>query len=530
MSATIVVTPQPEPPAGTDLLRTAPAAGPSDPAARAHGADFDRDVLHAVRNAAKLGLSLLATWGIALVVKILLPRQVGPAQFGAFNFADAVTAGIFVFASMGIDTWVRKEVATRRDHAVDFHGGLLLLRVALTIVFGAATIAVLAALGKPPEVLRLVAILAAAQFFMAQNGTYGALLHAVGKVDGLSMLNIGTKLVWGVGMVVGLLSGGGIRIVALTMLGSEALRLVALEWLTRRHLPLRFRVDRAATMLAVVGSLPFFVASLSQSLYAKIDVALLSFLASDVEVGWYGAASSVAGMAMLLAPILSWVLLPLSARAEARSAEELTTLTRRAMEMVLAVAVPVTLMIALGADLIVPFLFGEAFLPATLSLRVIAPVFLFTYVGIVTGQTLIGLGRGWLVTRVMLSGLVISPLLNWLLIPRCMTLFGAGGAGVGAAASLILTEAYITVLMTIALGSRAFDERRLVMLGKTAVACLAVVALHAFVPARLGVVRLIADGLVYAALVVAWNAVDYRTLLGFARRAFSRQSTHANPV
>lgn len=529
MSALTVVR---ESPAVADLEPVAASPSPDTRAAagHAHASDFDHDVLHAVRNAGKLGLSLLATWGIALVVKILLPRQVGPGQFGAFNFADAVTSGIFVFASLGIDTWVRKEVATRRDHAIDFHGGLLLLRATLTVVLGVGTVAVLGALGKPPEVLRLVAVLAAAQFFMAQNGTYGALLHAVGKVDGLSMLNIGTKLVWGAGMVVGLLSGGGVQVVALTMLGSEALRLVALETLTRRHLPLRFRVDRRATMLAVVGSMPFFVASLSQSLYAKIDVTLLSFLATDVEVGWYGAASSVAGMAMLLAPILSWVLLPLSARAEARSSEELTTLTRRAMETVLAVAVPVTLMLALGADLIVPFLFGKAFLPATLSLRVIAPVFLFTYVGIVTGQALIGLGRGWLVTGVMLSGLVISPLLNWLLIPRAYALFGPGGAGVGAAASLNLTEAYITVLMTIALGSRAFDRRRLVMLGKMAVACLAVVALHVLMPARLGVVRPIVDALAYAALVVAWGAVDYRTLFGFARRALSRQRSHADPA
>jgi O-antigen/teichoic acid export membrane protein len=517
-----------ETPSGVDLTppRALVPAAPSAAAPRpATGSEFDHDVLHAVRNAAKLGLSLVATWGIALVVKILLPRQVGPGQFGAFNFADAVTSGTFVFASLGIDTWVRKEVATRREQAVGFHGGLLLLRVALTLLLAAITITTLALLGKPTDVLKLVAILSAAQFFMAQNGTYGALLHAVGEVNGLSVLNIATKLVWGAGMVIGLLSGGGIQVVALTMLGSEALKLVALDVLTRRHLPLRLHLDVPATLAAVVGSLPFFITSLSQSLYAKIDVTLLSFLSTDVEVGWYGAASSVAGMAMLLAPILSWVLLPLTARAEARSSEELTTLTRRAMEVVLAVAVPVTLALALGADLIVPLLFGKAFLPATMSLRVIAPVFLFTYVGIVTGQTLVGLGRGWVVTGVMMSGLVLSPLLNWLLIPRCHALLGAGGAGVGAAAALNLTEAYITVVMTLLLGSRAFDRRRFVMLVKTAVVCAAVVALDRIALSHLGWARLMIDGAAYVTLVVAWGAVDHRTILEFARRALTRKKT-----
>ena len=40
------------------------------------------DALLAFRNAVKLGGSLLLTWGIALGVRLLMPRYLGPDAFG----------------------------------------------------------------------------------------------------------------------------------------------------------------------------------------------------------------------------------------------------------------------------------------------------------------------------------------------------------------------------------------------------------------------------------------------------------------
>jgi lipopolysaccharide/colanic/teichoic acid biosynthesis glycosyltransferase/O-antigen/teichoic acid export membrane protein len=489
------------------------------------GRSFDADVTTSVRNAVKLSLSLLATWGIGLVVRILMPRQLGPALYGTFQFADAFTSGLFILVGFGIDTYVRKEVATRREHASTFFGGLLVLQVVLGVVLVIGAVGGLALAGRPPLVLRLVATLALMQIFVVQNTTQTAMLHAVGEVDGLSVLNIGSKLVWGGGVVFGLLTGGGVQAVATAGLVTEVLRLGGLTVLARRHLALRLSVDFRATLAAIAASMPFYLSSLSQALYGRMDVTLLSFLSNDTEVGWYGAAASIAGVSMLLSPIISWVLLPLSARAEARSAHDLAVLTRRSMSLVLAVAIPVTLLLALGADVIVRTLLGPAFGPSVASLRVIAPVFVLTYVGMLSAGTLIGIGRGWAVTAVMLSGLVLSPLLNFALIPYFRTALGAGGAGVGAAAALNVTELYIAVALTSMLGRRAFDRRSLIMLAKTAVISLGIIALDRTLLAPFGIARLAVDLVLYAFFVVAWEAADYKTLLDVVRRLLSRRTS-----
>ena len=487
---------------------------------------LDADVIAGLRNASKLGLSLMGTWGVALVVRVLLPRQLGPALFGAFQFADAFSSALFVLATLGIETYVRKEVAIRREHAAEFYGGVLVLRLVLCILLVIVAVVGLMMAGKPPLVLRLVLVLASMQFFVMQNATYAALLHAVGKVDGLSVLNVASKLIWGGGALVGLLSGGGVVSVATAMLVSEVLKMVGLEVLVRRHFALRPRIDVRATLNVIVGSMPFFATGLSQALAGKINVSLMSFLASDMEIGWYGAASSIAGIAMLLSPLLGWVLLPLTARAESRSSDELTTLTRRAMMLVLTVAVPITLMLGLSADVIVSTLFGSAFTPATLSLRVLAPTFVLTYVGIVSSGALIGQGRSWTVTVILLSGLVLSPLMNWLLIPRTLAALGAGGAGVGAGIALNVTEAFNATALTIALGNRAFDRRARLTLVKMALACVIVVAVDRLALSGYGASRLVADALLYTALVTLWKAGDHMALIRILTQTLRRRTTH----
>jgi O-antigen/teichoic acid export membrane protein len=469
------------------------------------------DVLHSVKNAATLATSLVLTWAVALGVRILLPRYFGPAAFGVFQFADAFTATLFILTSLGLETYVRKEVATRPDHASSFFGGILVVRLALSILLLAVAVLALAAGGKAPGVLKLVIVLGIAQILMTLNGTYAALLHAAAVVGGLSVLNVATKVAWGIGVILVFFFHGGLQAVGVALLLSELVRTIGLARLARRELHLRISLDVRATTGVIVAALPFFLAQIAQTVYAKIDISIMSFITNDTEVGWYGAASNLAGLSMLLSPLIGWVLLPLTSRALARSQDELTLVTRRAMELILITAIPITLFLALGADVIVDIVFGAPFAPAARSLRVLAPMFVLTYAAIVSASILVRLERGWAVTFISISGMVVTPLLDLLLIPRFVAAFGRGGGGIGAATALMITEIYTTVILTWLLGDRAFDRRSVVVLYKTLAICGVVVLLN-YVLSPLRGWRLLVDGAVYIFLVVAWKAADLRAL------------------
>lgn len=506
------------PDAGTRPVPIADAAGPTgdDAAPAQHRHALRRDVRGAMRDAAKLGASLIGTWAIGLAVRMYIPRHLGPAAFGGFQFADAFTTTALMFASLGVDTYTRKEVASRREHASDFFGGTLLMRMALSAVVLVVGVQALRAAGKPDDVLRLVVILGLAQVLLNLNTMYASMLQGVGRVSGLSVWNVASKVGWGLGIALAFLGGWGVTGVAVAMLASEAVKTGALAVLARRHVGLQFRVDMAASTAVVRASLPFFAANVAQMVYSKVDVSIMSFLASDTEVGWYGAASTIAGMSMLLSPLIGWVLLPLSSRAAARSQEELMLVSRRSMELILAVAVPTSLLLYVGAGPIVALAFGPAYAPAAAALRLLAPTFVLTYAAMVSATVLIRLERPWALSVVTMSGMVLSPALNLVFIRYGMRSYGQGGAGIGAAAALVLTELYAAGLLAWLVGRHGVDGRLGRVVARTAAVC-AVVLVVDWLCAGLGVWRLALDAVLYAVGVVVSGAVNVRELIALAR-------------
>lgn len=487
------------------------------------------DTLRSIRNTLALGGSLVATWTVALGVRLVLPRHLGPESFGAFQFADAYTAAFFVITSLGVETYIRKEVTIRKGHASDFIGGLLVLRLVMSVLVIAVMTALMHAAGRPASLLRLVLFFAAYQFFSGLNEAGAALLHAAGAVDGVALLNVGTKLVWGAGILGALAMGAGVEGVAVALAASEALKTGALLVLARRHLDLKLGIDLPRTLAVVSASLPFYLNYLAHTVYGRLDVSLMSFLTNHTEVGWYGAAQNLAGVALLITPLMGWVLMPMFSRAAARSEQQLDMLVRRTLEAVLSAAVPVSLLLGLGADVLIPTVFGRAFAPAVGSLRILAPMFILTYAAMVASTALIRLERGWAVTAISLSGLGANALLNFFLIPACWEAFGRGGAGIGAASTLVTTEAAVTALMLIFLGGRAFDRRSVMTLGKTALACLVVIAAHHLM-AGLGPARIAADALLYVGLVVAFKAVRIREAVDVVRLAIRQKASYAGTV
>jgi O-antigen/teichoic acid export membrane protein len=464
------------------------------------------DTLAAITNALKLGASLVATLGIAVAVKFLMPRYLGPTSFGTLSFADGFTGTFFLALNLGAEAYVRKEISVRPAHASDFLGGTLVLRAALTMgIFGIMAL-VMNATGRSPEVRALVYLFGAAQFFVSVNATLSALLHARGRVGGMSVLAVATKVVWAAGVGAAIATGAGLWGFAAAYLASESVESVVLFALAKRHLALVFRVDAVATKSMIVSSLPYFLNVCATGAYGKLDVTLLGILGVGKEVGWYVAAATTAGLTLLVTPLIDWVLTPVFARGASRSREDLFAHVRQATEPILTVAIPVSLFISVGADLWLRLLFGHAYAPATLALRILAGSSVVIYVAIVYALTLIMLERAWTLTLISVAALIVNVLLNVLLIRRSMTLFGEGGGGAGCALAALGTHVFAAVAMMAVVGRQAFDQRMVRMVAKSLAACVLVVVVDRLT-ARLGWGRMVVDVVVYLTVVVATGAL-----------------------
>ncbi|MEO6238625.1 MAG: oligosaccharide flippase family protein [Vicinamibacterales bacterium] len=501
-----------------------------------------KEAAMAARNSVTLASAVLASWAVGLVGRLIIPRYLGPQHFGAFQFADYCASSFFVISVLGIDTYIRKEVGRRREHASEFFGGLLLLRLAASAVAMALMFAMLILSHKPVHVMRLVAIFSAYQVFAILNTSFGAMLSSIGAVKGASIANVLTKMLWAGGIVAVALAGWRAEAFALTLVAAEIVKSLLLLRLVRRAVGLRFQIDPVATRDVVISSLPFWVVSITGTLYITADITLMAFRATEIEVGWYGAATSLVNVTMILAPVIHDVFLPMSSLAAARSSEELNTLARRAFEVLIGLVTPIAVFAGLAADFLVYGIFGDRFAPAVMIFRLLCPVLFLVYVSILPALLLTRLDRGWTVTWVSIAVLSLNLALNWFAIPWGSRLLGAGGAGIAAAVVWFVCEAANVATFTVILSDRLFDRRNLTVIGKTAGAAAAVLTVHHVWGSS--VLSFAGCAVLYSALVVATGAVRVAELRAVAarriryrregRRSMSeptkRQTTHAGTM
>jgi len=423
------------------VASTALAAAPVHPAARATGGT---EGVAATRNALTLGTTMLAGMAVSLLVRLSMVRVLGPELFGQFRFAEIAAEMIFVGLTLGVDTLLRREAALDPARARGLLRALLVLRVVGGAILMTVIAAALALLERGGTVVGLFLVLGAAQFLIVLNNSYTALEHATGRVAWIAQVTLLFKLLWAALVLAAARWAPSALLFALALLVVEALRLLRLG---SRHAGMRDegpRPDLRSAGGAALQSLPFFVNFLAYSLYARVGIWWLGATSANEEVGWYGAASTLAAIAMLGMPLISWVLVPASTRTAQRDPEEAARLFEGALRLALLVAVPISLVVGLAAPTWVRLLFGDAYLKAAPALQLLAPTFTLAYVATVGSIRLIHQERVRALASVSMAGLVLSVALNALLIPWGARVLGPGGGAAGAAAATLATEAAVT--------------------------------------------------------------------------------------
>lgn len=476
----------------------------------------------ALVNAVKLSLSLGATLVVTIAVRFWLPRELGPVLFGQLHFSESLAIAAFLFTALGVDMYIRKEVATRPEHASEFLGGLLLLRAFISVLAFGGIALTLSLMNKGALEWRLAMLFGVGQIGFVLQQTLSSLLHATGNVNELSFVNPIGKLVWGVGIVAGIGLGMGVEIVAAAFIVTEWGKSIVLVQVVRRYLPLTLRLDWTSAKHVLIVSTPFFLNFLAHRIYERIDVQMISVLVDDREVGLYGGAVNLATAGVLLMPVVSAVILPMGARIARESPDELDEVMKAQVRLVTTGGALFSVMLVLHAPELIALLFGPEYEHSLLALRILAPMFPLTYIATLGSMHLVQLDRIWSVAKISMLGLSMNPLTNLWTIPWGAERLGAGGGGAGAAITSVLIELVAATAMLIALGRSGFDRRLVYTLLKCGALCLLLWGIHV-VSAPLLLWRAPLQVLAFGLAGWAIGVIPVRALLDTARSVLHRR-------
>ena len=183
----------------------------------------------------------------------------------------------------------------------------------------------------------------------------------------------------------------------------------------------------------------FFAMACAATVYTHLDNVMLGLMATQTDVGYYGAAVKIKTILVSVITALGGVLLPrASYYVEQGDMEEFRRITRKALNFVVTAAAPVFLYFIFFAREGILLLSGDAYEGSVVPMQIIMPTVLLIGITNLLGiQILVPTGREKTVLYSVIAGAVVDVIINALLIPRMQAAGAAAGTTVAETVVLI---------------------------------------------------------------------------------------------
>jgi O-antigen/teichoic acid export membrane protein len=386
----------------------------------------------------------------SFAITIPLARLWGVESFGRYSFAIAFT-GLFSFSfDWGLDWLLTREVARNKEHVAKYLNNALGLTSVLSLVTMVVVILLINALDYPSETT-FAAYLAGIWTLLevvASLFVRGA-FYAFERMEYETPPLLAEKVF---AVVVGLAvvaTRSGLIALMLVLVASRAIKLaVCIGIYTKRIARLGLEFDRQFWQALAKSAFPFGLNLAFGLIYTKIDITMLSLLRGDeADIGFYRAALTASMYLPLVGTALIGSWFPMLSELYQSKRESFILNYQRAVRLVFAVGLPMTLGLCLLGDRFVISVYGESFLPSVVSLRILSVSVLLKFIHGTLAMVLTSSNRQGLRTSIIAFAALGNIAINSFLIPWRGYL--------GASIAAVLTDGLILVT------SYAFVSRQL---------------------------------------------------------------------
>jgi PST family polysaccharide transporter len=230
--------------------------------------------------------------GIGMVLGVWIARYLGPDQFGLFNFAGAFVALFSIFATLGLDGIMIRELVRNPQHKAEILGTAFTLKLigsGVVLVSAVTAIWIL----RPADFLvhRLVAIIAAGTIFQSLD-TIDFWFQA--RVESRFSVYARSSAFLLVSALKVILILQDAPLIAFAWAGTIELILaslgLAIAFRTSGQHPLQWRLKSQRVWQTLKECWPLALSGVAVMLYMKIDQVMLGEMLGNKTVGVYSAA------------------------------------------------------------------------------------------------------------------------------------------------------------------------------------------------------------------------------------------------
>ncbi|HUI65825.1 MAG TPA: flippase [Bacteroidota bacterium] len=421
------------------------------------------------RNTSIMFLQQAVTWGSTFVLMLIMPRYLGPVEFGWLFLAISITQIFRVIVEYGGNYLVAKNVARSPERSAQILVDALGFRTALGVV-SIVLIVAFTFLAGYSATLRLIIFIYA--IGLLWQGAITALYATYQGREMMQYTSIGAiaeRVFNSIAVITAILLGANVVVLAVLFVIGGFMQFIALAGFRKRIVPSFPRIDWAETSAQIRDGLPYFLFAVFSMVYYRIDSVMLSKMSPAADVGWYGGAFRFFETMQFFPVIFSTAIYPVLSRLWTDETHAHTRAIQKSVEFMIMIGIPIAIgLVGFSRDIIQLFYGLSQFGPAVPVLQVLSAGLLVVCIDIVLGTTLLSSDRQKQQSIVALCAIPAKLGLNFVLINYSQARYGNGA--LGAAVSTVLVEAGIMVCFLFLVPRGVFNEFPYRPIGKALVA------------------------------------------------------------
>lgn len=386
------------------------------------------------------------------IYRFLMANLLGPAGYGILGLTLPFQGFLILIATAGLPPAIAKHVAeyyavndTEMVKAVIKVSTSLMVALGLifsVVIFFLAEPLAIGFFGKPEALLpfKLIALITP---FSVIVGAFRGTFQGFYQMKNI-LITRAFELIFMVVFAVGLVLGGFYVAGAVigTAVGFMAAMAAAVylflrdvrgeiskprNLLSRAPRKFTFADNMKMAKMLLIFSIPVVITGLAElALYDMGTIVIGRYMTSDF-VGYYNAASPVARLPLIISMAVATSVLPATAEAMSlKDHELLKTYVLQSFRYVAVFVIPLCVGTAVFATPIISILFGNAYIPGSGALQILAAGMLFFTIYTVSSSIAQGLGNPRLPMYILIIGTMINIVLSILLVPP----LGINGAAI----------------------------------------------------------------------------------------------------
>lgn len=446
--------------------------------------------------------------GIDFVFAIVMYRLLAPLDIGIYNFAIVLFVGFDILTNFGLDVFLIREAARKKNRAGRYFYHTALFRLLLGLA-GAPLLAgcLLLWQGSGAQAISgdgLIAIglLYLGLFPASLSKGMTSLFYAneqAEKPAAIATITTMNKALFG---VLALALGYGIIGLAAVSIFNNVLTLVLLVWAGRKFIgSIGSRRPNRRLIRAMAGeSFPLMLNHFLATIFFQIDIVILQAIKGSIIVAQYSTAYKWLLAINIIPSFFTQALFPVMSRQAKHDVSALTRSFTLGIKLLFAVTLPAAVAFTVLAEPLTRILGGSPYVPqGVIALQLMIWSIPFGWMNSLTQYVLIALGLQRMITRAFIAAVSFNIIANLLFIPR----FNFQAAAIATIASEIALFLPFIYLLRGRLVS--FNILRLLWRPLAALSAMLLVLLLWDAPA---VPELLVGGLLYSAALVSLRPLD----------------------